>query len=191
MEANSQLNDKPVIRYSLALYKVAKDLDLEKALETNASSIIEKYENDDKFELLLTNPLLSAKNQVEVVKSVFSIKELNKLKVHKVMFSFLMVLAVNNRLSIMHSSLIKFKSMVVSKNRELNINVTTVKEIDENIKNQLIGIFSSKTKRKINIFNIVDKEILGGIIIEMGSNLIDASIRNKISKINGAIKGVN
>ena len=153
--------------------------------------IFSVFNLDDKFELLLTNPLLSAKNQVEVVKSVFSIKELNKLKVHKVMFSFLMVLAVNNRLSIMHSSLIKFKSMVVSKNRELNINVTTVKEIDENIKNQLIGIFSSKTKRKINIFNIVDKEILGGIIIEMGSNLIDASIRNKISKINGAIKGVN
>ena len=191
MKENSQLNEKPVVRYSLALYKVPKEQGIEKILELDANSIIEKYNNDKKFGLLLTSPLLSPKNQTEVVNSLFSPSKTSRIKIHKVMFAFIMLLANNNRLDIMKNCLNKFKSMIVSENKELKINVTTVKAIDDSLKKKLTEIFSNKTKRKINISNIVEKDILGGIIIEMGSNLIDASIRNKISKINGVIKGVN
>ena len=81
--------------------------------------------------------------------------------------------------------------MIVSENRELKVNVTTVKTIDDSLKKKLIEILSNKTKRRVSISNIVEKDILGGIIIEMGSNLIDISIKNKISKINRVIKGAN
>ena len=191
MKENSQLNEKPVVRYSLALYKVAKEQGIEKVLEFDASAIIAKYNNDKKFGLLLTSPLLSPKNQTEVVNSLFSPSKTSRIKINKVMFAFIMLLANNNRLDIMKNCLNKFKSMIVSENKELKVNVTTVKAIDDSLKKKLTEIFSNKTKRKINISNIVEKDILGGIIIEMGSNLIDASIRNKISKINGVIKGVN
>ena len=107
------------------------------------------------------------------------------------MFAFIMLLASKNRLNIMKNCLDKFISMIVSENKELKVNITTVKTIDDSLKKKIIEIFSKKTKRRVNISNIVEKDILGGIIIEMGSNLIDVSIRNKISKINQVIKGVN
>ena len=191
MKENSHLNEKSVVRYSLALYKVAKEQGIEKPLEIDASLIIEKYNNDKKFGLLLTSPLLSPKNQTEVVNSLFSSSKTTRIKIHKVMFAFIMLLASKNRLNIMKNCLDKFISMIVSENKELKVNITTVKTIDDSLKKKIIEIFSKKTKRRVNISNIVEKDILGGIIIEMGSNLIDVSIRNKISKINQVIKGVN
>ena len=91
----------------------------------------------------------------------------------------------------MDSCLIKFKQMLASKNKDINIKVTTINAIDENTEKKLKELFSKKSSGIVNISNIIDKEILGGMIIEIGSNLIDASIKNKISKINLAIKGVN
>ena len=100
MKENSQLNEKPVVRYSLALYKVAKEQGIEKVLESDASAILAKYNNDKKFGLLLTSPLLSPKNQTEVVNSLFSPSKTSRINMHKVMFAFIMLLANNNRLDI-------------------------------------------------------------------------------------------
>ena len=45
--------------------------------------------------------------------------------------------------------------------------------------------------KDINIISNIDKKIIGGIILQFGANLIDASIRNKILKLNNINKGVN
>ena len=191
MEEYSQLNEKSVIRYTLALYKVAKEKSIESELIRDSNLILEKYQNETNFEKLFKSPLLNPKNQIEVVDSIFTTTEKNKIKIHKVIYAFICMLANNNRLNMMDSCLIKFKQMLASKNKDINIKVTTINAIDENTEKKLKELFSKKSSGIVNISNIIDKEILGGIIIEIGSYLIDASTRNKISKINLAIKGVN
>ena len=191
MEENSKLNYKAVVRYSLALYKVAKEQAMEEELERDSSLIIECYDSNERFGLLFTNPLLTPQTQSQIVKSLFSYNTSDRIKIQRSMYAFISLLAKNNRLNILRSCLSRFKSMIVSKNTELKINVTSVKAINKDLKEQIIEIFSTKLKRKVNISNIVNKDILGGIIIELGSNLIDLSIRSKIDKINAAIKGVN
>ena len=191
MEEYSQLNDKSVVRYALALYKIAKEKSIESELVQDSTFILEKYQDDSNFEKLFKSPLLNPKNQIEVVNSIFSTTDKNKINVHKVIYAFICMLANNNRLNIMDTCLLKFKLMLASKNKEINLKVTTINALDENIEKKLKELFSKKSSGKVNISNIIDKEILGGMIIEIGSNLIDASTRNKISKINLAIKGVN
>ena len=44
---------------------------------------------------------------------------------------------------------------------------------------------------KVKIVNLIDKDLLGGLIIQIGSNLIDTSIRTKLNKIKSAMKGAN
>ena len=75
--------------------------------------------------------------------------------------------------------------------QEVNIKVTTAIPIEELYINKIKKILSKKTDKKININSDVDKNIIGGIILESGSNLIDASIRNKILKLNNIKKGVS
>ena len=66
-----------------------------------------------------------------------------------------------------------------------------ISNLDEKTLLQVKSIFSNRTKKQINIVSNVDKSIIGGIILQIGSNLIDASIKSKILKINNVIKGAN
>ena len=43
----------------------------------------------------------------------------------------------------------------------------------------------------VKIINLIDKDLLGGLIIQIGSNLIDTSIRTKLNKVKNAMKGAN
>ena len=56
---------------------------------------------------------------------------------------------------------------------------------------QLKKIFSKNGKLKVKIVNLIDKELLGGLIIQIGSNLIDTSVRTKLNKIKSAMKGAS
>jgi F-type H+-transporting ATPase subunit delta len=75
--------------------------------------------------------------------------------------------------------------------QEVNVKVTSAVPLNEKILLQIKSIFSNRTKKQINIVSYVDKSILGGIILQIGSNLIDASVKSKILKINNVIKGAN
>ena len=44
---------------------------------------------------------------------------------------------------------------------------------------------------KVKVINLIDKDLLGGLIIQIGSNLIDTSIRSKLNKVKNAMKGAN
>ena len=44
---------------------------------------------------------------------------------------------------------------------------------------------------KVKVINLIDKDLLGGLIIQIGSNLIDTSIRTKMNKVKNAMKGAN
>ena len=44
---------------------------------------------------------------------------------------------------------------------------------------------------KVKVINLIDKDLLGGLIIQIGSNLIDTSIRSKLNKVKNVMKGAN
>ena len=122
---------------------------------------------------------------------MFSNTDKKKIKVSKNVLAFLKVLAKNGRLKILLSSLYGFQNLVKSMHQEININLTTAFPISDDNVNKIKSILLKKTDKKINIISNVDKKIIGGIILQSGSSLIDASIRNKILKLNNIKKGVN
>ena len=126
-----------------------------------------------------------------MIEGVFSVNDKKKIIVSEEMFKFFKVIASNRRLNILKNVLYSFLNLVKSMNQELNVKVTSAVPLNENILLQIKGVFSNKTKKQINIVSYVDKSIIGGIILQIGSNLIDASIKSKILKINNVIKGAN
>ena len=191
MEQNAQFNTEVSRRYSKALLRVANEVSSRQKIYNEVTNLLDLLNSDDKFSILFSSPLLSSKNQLKLIKSLFSNSDKKKINVSKHVLSFLKILAKNGRLKILSSVLHGFQYQVKSLNKEININLITATPIaDENIK-KIKNILSKKTDKKINIISNVDKKIIGGIILQSGSNLIDASIRNKILKLNNIKKGVN
>ena len=81
-----------------------------------------------------------------------------------------------------------FKNMVSLDNKEIEVNVTSAVQIEKELQNDLKTILEKQMGKKINLTNYVDKSIIGGLVLQIGSDLIDISVKNKIFKINNMIK---
>jgi len=191
MDEKIQLNSEVSRRYSKALFKIAKEKNTVQKIYKEVNDLLELLENNIKFTKILQSPLLSSKNQLTVITGLFSDKDNKKILVSKHILFFLKVLAKNGRLNILLGVFYSFKYLVESLNEVVNVNLTTAIPINEEVLKNLKKALSKKTEKKLNITANVDKKIIGGIILSSGSNLIDASIRNKILKLNSITKGVS
>ena len=191
MEQNTQFNSEVSRRYSKALLSVASKDKSEQKIYNEVNNLLELFKSNGLFNKLFLNPLLSSKIQLKLVSNLFSNTDKKKIKVSKNVLAFLKVLAKNGRLKILLGSLYSFQNLVKSMHQEINIILTTAFPISEDNVNKIKSILLKKTDKKINIISNVDKKIIGGIILQSGSSLIDASIRNKILKLNNIKKGVN
>ena len=191
MEQNTQFNTEVSRRYSKALFRIASKDNSEQKIYDEVSNLLELFRSNDIFTKLFSSPLLSSKSQLKLVSNLFSYTDKKKINVSKNVLAFLKVLAKNGRLKILLGSLYSFQNLVKSMHQEININLTTAFPISEDNVNKIKSILLKKTDKKINIISNVDKKIIGGIILQSGSSLIDASLRNKILKLNNIKKGVN
>ena len=188
---NSSLNSKLANRYARALILVGEEKNIEKKIGKEVDSFLSSYKADKKFETIFTNPLLSASNQEEIVKNIFDMSDNKKIKICKEFFAFLMLLAKNSRLQILEETLQNYKQIVLSNNQFLNISITSTSAMSAVEIENIEAMISKKTKKKISVENIIDSSIIGGLILKIGSKLIDASLRAKIDRINTIIKGEN
>jgi F-type H+-transporting ATPase subunit delta len=67
--------------------------------------------------------------------------------------------------------------------------LTTAVKVNEKIKKQVIDLIAGIFKTKVELKEMVDKDIIGGFILRVEDNYIDASIRNKLRKIEKELKG--
>jgi F-type H+-transporting ATPase subunit delta len=191
MEDKIQFSTEVSRRYAKALFDITKENSLEQIMFKEVNNILEIIISEKRFKKLLESPVLTSKEQKLMIEGVFSVNDKKKIIVSEEMFKFFKVIASNRRLNILKNVLYSFSNLVKSMNQEVNVKVTSAVPLNENILLQIKGIFSNKTKKQINIVSYVDKSIIGGIILQIGSNLIDASIKSKILKINNVIKGAN
>ncbi len=191
MEQNTLFNTEVSRRYSKALLSISSNDNSEQEIYNEVSNLLELFESNDLFVKLFLSPLLSSKSQLKLVSNLFSNTDKKKIKVSKNVLAFLKVLAKNGRLKILLDSFYSFQYLVKSRQQEVNINLTTALPISEDNLNKIKSILLKKTDKKINIISNVDKKIIGGIILQSGSSLVDASIKNKILKLNNIKKGVN
>ena len=61
--------------------------------------------------------------------------------------------------------------------------LTTAFKVDEKVKKQIIELISDVFKTKVELEEVIDPEIIGGFILRVDDNYIDASVRNKLNKI--------
>ena len=191
MEQNTLLNTEVSRRYSKALLRVSSKDNSEQEIYNEVSNLLGLFKSNDLFIKLFLSPLLSSKSQLKLVNNLFSNTDKKKIKVSKNVLAFLKVLAKNGRLKILLGSLYGFQNLIKSMHQEININLTTAFPLSDDNMNKIKSILLKKTDKKINIISNIDKKIIGGIILQSGSSLIDASIRNKILKLNNIKKGVN
>jgi F-type H+-transporting ATPase subunit delta len=174
-------------RYAKALYeladekksisKIVKDFeDLKSLLETNVE-----------FLSLVTSPAISKNNK----KASFS-AILKKAKANSLTIQFCGTLADNGRLNLIMEIIDVFISKVLINNGEVQAEVTSSIALDKSQRQEVEKSISEVVGgKKISLLMNVDETLIGGLIVRIGSKMIDSSIKTKLNRLEIVMRGVN
>ena len=171
-------------RYASALYDLASENKIVDLVLENLENLKKIIVNNKELSLLVKSPLISSNDKLEVLIKLSSSFNLNELSV-----TFLKVISNNKRFASLTSMISQFIKINANKRGDVLADVTSADELSEeqrvNIKDQLRIVLGDKLSLNFK----VDKKIIGGLIIKVGSKMIDISLENKINKLKIAMKG--
>ena len=184
MDISSGIQASLAGRYALALFELARD---EKQLETVAASLAAVggalAESAD-FRELTTSPLIGREEAVRAVAAAAEPMGLDPLT-----RNFLGVLAQNRRLSKLGGVIRAFNMLAARHRGEITAEVTSAHPLDDDQVEAIKQNLRTRMGRDIAVEMNVDPAILGGLVVKIGSQMIDGSIRTKLNNLAKAMKG--
>lgn len=97
--------------------------------------------------------------------------------------NFVQLLAENKRLVLLPEISTLFDSLKANQEKSVDVEITTAFEISSDISNKLAQALKDRLQRDIKLATSVDQSLIGGAIIRAGDNVIDNSVRGKLSKL--------
>ena len=174
-------------RYAKALYELAAEKKLVSKIVNDFQDIKVLFENSDLFLNMIKNPSIS---KVDKQSAVIAI--LKKMKANKLTIKFCGTLAANGRLNYLKQIQVVFLSMVSKINGEVQAEVTSCFKLDKNQQKQVESAVSEATGvKKISLSLKVDETLIAGLIVKIGSKMIDSSIKTKLNRLEIAMRGTN
>ena len=178
MSKNKGFSDTSINSYSLALYELAVENKSINEIEEQSSAFINLISRSNDFNLLIIDPTNKKEDQLNVIMKISEQYKLNNL-----LTKFLSFLTVKRRLFFVAKILKNFIEICSKKRGEIVAKLTAAKELNDNevnnIKEELTKNFSSKIKLQYKF----DPSLIGGLIIQVGSTMIDTSIKNKLQQL--------
>ncbi len=165
-------------RYSLALFELSEENNLLSQIEDQSSSIINLIDQSEDFSNLIKDPTTS---QEDLLKVINTISENNKFE--SLFKNFLSFLVQKRRFFFIERILKSFIEICSRKRGELKAELKSAKELSNEeigkITEELTKNFSSKIK--LNYKH--DESLIGGLVVQVGSTMVDTSIKNKLQQI--------
>jgi len=178
LSKNKGFSETSAGRYSLALYELALEAKTLGEIEDHSSSIIDLIKKNEDFRSLIKDPTNKKEDQLNALNKISDQYKLNKL-----LTKFLSFLITKRRFFYVYKILKNFVETCSAKRGELKAELISAKNLTENevnnIKEELTKNFSSKIK--LNYKH--DSSLIGGLIVQVGSTMVDTSIKNKLQKI--------
>ena len=184
METSSGIQASLAGRYASALFDLARDerqIDtVSRGLETLEQALLDSRE----FAELIDSPLVS---RDEAGKALAALAP--QLGLDALTGRFLLVLARNGRKRELRPIIRLFKRIAAEHRGEAIAEVTTARPLNDDQLAALKAQLRTRAGREVNLDTRVDPAILGGIVVKLGSQKVDASIRTKLNRLALAMKG--
>lgn len=170
-------------RYATALFELARDND---ALDTTADelrSLETLLRESDDLERLVRSPVFSAIEQSAAIDELVKQSEMSDLT-----GNFLKLLAKNRRLFVLADIAKAFRTLLADHRNEVTAEVTSAVALTESQADDLRAMLKAKTGRNIDLDAQVDPALIGGLVVKIGSRMVDSSIRTKLNNLKYAMK---
>ena len=172
-------------RYATATFESAKEHRTLDAIEKDTMKIMSLLGESSDFLTFLNSPLTSRNKQINIIASVSKAMSLDKL-----MSSVLGVMALKRRLFVVPYLVIELQRLLSEEKGEITAEVVSASKLSDEQYDKLAEVLSKSTGNKVRIESTTDETILGGLIVKVGSRMLDTSIRAKLDSLQANMKEV-
>ena len=178
MSSKSTFSNSTSKSYALALYELSKESSELNKVETDMKDLGLLLEQSVDFREMIQNPTVAKEDKKNVI---FMIADKNNFS--KNLKKFLGFVAFNNRLFYLKNIIQSFLDLVSDSKGELKAKLISSKELSLEEKKKIQSELSKNFKSSLKIDYKYDPNLIAGLIIQVGSIMIDTSIRTKLKKL--------
>jgi F-type H+-transporting ATPase subunit delta len=170
-------------RYAGALFELAKaNREIEKA-EASLDRFLQAFHNSDDLKRFVRSPIFSGGDQLHGLASV-----LKAAGIEGPVRDFLLVLSRNRRLFAVESVIKSFKALAAKERGEVEAEVISAHPLTNAQARDLADALKQGLGKNPKLTVSVDPKLLGGLILKVGSQMIDTSLRTKLKNLEKAMK---
>ena len=172
-------------RYAAALFEIAKDEKQLTQVESDLKTFQGMLDASEDLRRLVRSPVISADDQAKALTAIFSRAGLSSLT-----SNFMKLITRNRRLFAVADMLKNFRALLARERGEVNADVASAHPLSTDQLNALKDALRAQVGKDVQINTRVDPNLLGGLIVKVGSRMIDSSLRTKLNNLKVAMKGI-
>ena len=164
-------------RYALSLYEVAAEGDKQKQFLDELTAVCQVFEREPDFLKMLLTPSIAAEDKHRVLRAAFD------GRIEPYLFNFLLLITDKGRVGLIHEMRQAYKEQYYFDNGIVEVRAITAKPMSEALTEKLKAKMSAVTGKQVVLETSVDESILGGIVVKLGNEQFDTSLRTRLNEI--------
>ena len=162
--------------YANALFEVASEHDVIDDVREQLGQFADELDQNRELQVFLFSPYFSSQEKKDGVRKIIEGADERFL-------NFLELLAERHRMPALFRIRRSFDSMWADENKLLPVIVTSAVELDEELVKSIGERIEEQTGRTVDLSSHVDPDVLGGLVLQVGNMVLDASIRNRLEQL--------
>ena len=171
-------------RYANALFELGRDQRVTDALSADLAALRRAVDTSPDLARLVKSPVFDSRTQARAMKAV-----LEKLGAGKLATNLVLLLAAKRRLFALSDIIAAYERLVARSRGETEAHVISARILSDNEVAELKAVLKSRLGKEPRLATRIDPTLLGGLVVKIGSRMIDSSLRTKLSGLAAAMKG--
>lgn len=172
-------------RYATAVFELAKEDKTLAGVENDLDQLDAALAESADFVRLITSPVYGRDEQANAIGALAG-----KMNLTKEMTGLLGVMAQKRRLFILPQLIVKLREMISADKGEVVAEVTAAKAMTKAQQDKLAKALKASVGKEVKINLAVDESLIGGLIVKVGSKMIDSSIASRLNALQNSMKEV-
>lgn len=172
-------------RYATALFELAKEDKALKALEADADALGAALAASPELGAMIASPVISRDEQAGAIAAIAQ-----KMKLSALTANTLALMAANRRLFVLPQLVTDLHARIAAEKGEVTAEVTSAAALSADQAKKLAATLKARVGKDVKLKTAVDETLIGGLVVKLGSTMIDTSVRSKLAALQNAMKEV-
>ena len=172
-------------RYAQALFEIAKEENGLKALEADTDALGAALAASPELASMIASPVVARDEQASAMAAIAA-----KMGLSGVMANTIALMASNRRLFVLPQLVSDLRARIAAEKGEVTAEVTSATALSAEQSKALAASLKAKVGKDVKLHTTVDESLIGGLIVKLGSSMIDTSVKAKLAALQNVMKEV-